>query len=110
FPALLGQGSDLGEGREPFGDLQPARVQQRPPRLTGPPSRPRRTQTTHAARTTHAAQTTYARPSDQVVHELPELGQVAALVHRNELGIHRRGRVASTPVAPVLRVEPVRPS
>src|SRR4051812_1177006 len=47
-----------------------------------------------------------SRDSEDVVDELPELGQVAALDHRHDVGVPRRHRVAGVPVPAVLGVEP----
>ena len=44
--------------------------------------------------------------SQDVVHELPELGEVAALDHRHDLAVLARGGVAGVPVPAVLGVEP----
>ncbi len=44
----------------------------------------------------------------EVVHELRQLGQVAALDHVDDLAVRRRGGVAGAPVAAVLGVEPPR--
>ena len=44
--------------------------------------------------------------SGEVVHELPELGQVAALDHRDQPAVLAGCRVAGVPVAGVLGVEP----
>ncbi len=45
--------------------------------------------------------------SEQVVHELAELGEVAALRHRHHVGVLARDGVAGVPVPAVLGVEPV---